>query len=57
MLRNLWLQHDCAAVHKSIPVHRFLMDMFGINVIGYVGSVECHRRSLEVSLVVFFMKI
>lgn len=54
MLRYLRLQHDGVPTHKSMPVRRFIADIFGENIAGYSGGVEWLQRSPFLNLMDFF---
>ncbi|GBN78175.1 hypothetical protein AVEN_157707-1 [Araneus ventricosus] len=52
-LRNIWFQHDGAPANKASPVKQYLVEEFGVQIIGYGGFQKWPPRSPDLTPVGF----
>ncbi|GBO21828.1 hypothetical protein AVEN_72817-1, partial [Araneus ventricosus] len=52
---NIWLQHDGNPAHKTSSVKQYLVEEFGVQIIGYGGFQEWPPRSPDLTPMDFFL--
>ncbi|GBN98904.1 hypothetical protein AVEN_125216-1 [Araneus ventricosus] len=48
-LRNVWFQHDGVPAHETSSVKQYLVEEFGVQIIGYGGFQEWPSRSPDLT--------